>query len=140
MNKPRVGDCLLDDVPQIQRIAAGQLPQAVGRIGVHRADQRRRQQLGRSVGRQRRQIHPVELPEPPKLLHANGNRFVVTLGEEHLGHASLHDLVQHEHRQVVQQVRVVDTDHDRCGRRRRRQRFDHLAHQMQAVAAGQPRP
>ena len=57
-----------------------------------------------------------------------------------LADAPLHDLLQHEHRQVIEKVRVVDADHHRGARRRRGQRFDDLAHQVQTVAAGQPRP
>ena len=135
-----VRDRLLDNVPQIQGVALRQIPQAGRRIRLDRSDQCLRQQRRRSLRRQRLQVDPLELSELPKFLYSNGNRLVVPLREQNLGDASLHDLLQHEHRQVIEKVRVVDSDHHRCARRRRGQRFDDLTHQVQTVAAGQSRP
>ncbi len=135
-----VGDRLLDDVPQIQDVALRQPPQAPGGVRVDRAVQRGRQQRRRLLQRQRRKVDPLELAELPKLLYRNRNQLVVPDRQQHLRHASLHDLVQNEHRQVVEQVRVVHPHKDVARRRCRRQRVDHPAHQLQAVVADQPRP
>ena len=67
--EPAVGNLLLDDVAQIQNVAAGQLPQPAGGVRIHRSVQRRRQQRGGVVGRQRLQIEPVELADLPNLLY-----------------------------------------------------------------------
>ena len=52
LHNSAVGDLLLDDVLQIQNIAACQLPQPLSGIRIHRSLQRRRQQSGRFVQRQ----------------------------------------------------------------------------------------
>ncbi len=89
-----------------------QLPQAARGLRVDRADQRGRQQRRRNrptttaPGRPARTGRASTAPAQPAGI-GSSTRSV----SEKFGHAPLHDLLQHEHRQVVEQVRVVDTDH-----------------------------
>ena len=127
LHEPAVGDLLLDDVAQIQNVAAGQLPQPLSGIRIHRSVQGRRQQRGGFVERQGLQVEPVELATLPYLLYRGGNRFTVANGEHHFRRAALHDLLHNECRQVIEQMHVIDTHHHRgaggCGS----QRLDHPA-------------
>ena len=59
-------------------------------------------------------FEPVELGDLPDLLDRGGNRCTVSEGEYHLRGTALHDLMQHERRQVIQQVYVIDA-HDHLG-------------------------
>ncbi len=111
-----------------------------GGVRVHRSVQRRRQKRRRLVRGQWFKIDSLELAELPKFLYRNRNRLIVPQSQQDLRDVSLHDLIQNEHRQIVEQVRVVHTHHDGAGRRRGSQRVDHAAHQLQAVVADQPRP
>ena len=103
---PAVGALLLDDVAEIQRVAACQLPQTGGGIRLYGTAQRRFKQLGGLVGGQRLQVDSVELAVFPYLPHRVGDRFTVAYGEHHFGGASLHDLMQHKRRQLIEQMRV----------------------------------
>ena len=123
-------------MPQIQDVAPGQLPEAAHGGPLHRSGQCRGKQVGRVVNRKWLQIKPVELRVLPEFLYANGNRLPLTDREHQFGGPALHRLLQHEDRQVVEQVRVIDAEDDGCRRRHRCQRIDHAAHQMQAVGFG----
>ncbi len=138
--EPAVGDLLLDDVAQIQNVAAGQLPEAAGGVRIQRSAQSGRQQRGGVVGRQRLQIEPVELAGLPQFLCPSGNRFTVTHREHDFRGGPLHDLMHDERRQVIEQVHVIDTHHHRGARGGRCQRLDHPAHQLNGVGAIRLRP
>ena len=114
--EPAVGDLLLDDVAQIENVAAGQLPEAAGGVRIHRSAQSGRQQRGGVVGRQRLQIEPVELAGLPQFLCPSGNRFTVTHREHDFRGGPLHDLMHDESRQVIEQVHVIDSHHHRGAR------------------------
>ncbi len=131
--QPPVGDFLLDDVPQIQTIAAGELPEPLSDFGFHRAGQGRRQQSGGLLERELLHVDPIELADLPYLLYRSGNRLTVTQREDHLRRAALHDLMHDERRQIVEQVHVVDTEDDLAGRWRCRQRLDHPLQQLNRV-------
>ena len=62
------GDFLLDDMPQIQDVAAGQLLETTGGVGVRRPGQARRQQRRGVLRRQRLEVEPVEIAELPEFL------------------------------------------------------------------------
>ena len=84
---------------------------------------------------ERLQIEPVELARLPKFLCPSGNRFTITDGEHHFRGAPQHDLMQHERREVIEQVHVIDTHHHRRARGGRSQRLDHAADQLNGVGA-----
>ena len=91
-----VGDLLLDDVAQIENVAAGQAPQATSGVGLQRSAQSVRQQRGGLVGRQSVKIEPVELADLPQILCPSGNRFIVTHCEQHFRGGPLHELMHNE--------------------------------------------
>ena len=91
-----VSDLLLDDVAHVQDVAASELPESLSGIQIERPAQRRRQQCGGCVERQRLQIKPLEAATLPYLLHRGGQGFTVEYGQQHFGRAALHDLVHHE--------------------------------------------
>ena len=68
------------------------------------------------------------------------NRFAISQRQHQLDVLPLEELLQHEHRQFVEQVHIVDSHHDRGGIRSGGKRFDHTPHQLQAVAAGRACP
>ena len=133
--EPAVGDLLLDDVAQIENVAAGQLPEAAGGVRVYRSAQCGRQQRGGLVRRQRLQIETFELAGLPQFLCPSGNRFTIAHREHQLRGAPLHDLMHNECRQVIEQVHVIDTDHNGPTRGCGSQRLDHPADQLNGVGA-----
>ena len=135
-----VGDLLLDDVAQIQNVAAGQFPQAAGGLRIQRSAQSGRHQRGGLVGRQRLQIEPVELAGLPQFLCPSGNRFTVTHRDHHFRGGPLHDLMHNERRQVIEQMHIIDTHHHRGARGGGSQRLDHPADQLNGVGATRLRP
>src|SRR6185295_12942578 len=103
---PPVGDLLLDDVAQIQGVAAGEVPQPVDDVRFNRSVQGGRQQLGDLVDRQRLDVEPVELAALPYVVDLGGDLFTVAQGQYHFGGIALDDLVQDERRQFVQQLHI----------------------------------
>ena len=135
-----VGDFLLDDVAQVKSVPARQLPQPGSGVGIHWPAQRGRQQLGDLAGRKRLQVKSGELAAAPYLVNFGWNAFAFTDGEHDLGGLALHDLVQDERRQFVEQMDVVDTQHHSGTGRRGCHRVDHAAHQLKTVSAARPGP
>ncbi len=135
-----VGHFLLDDMAQVQNVAARQLPKTAPRFRIQRSGQCGGEQCGGLVMRQRLQIYPVEIVGLPKFLYPKRNRFTITDRQHHFRGTAQHDLMQHERREVIEQVHVIDTDHY-CRRRRScGQRLDHATDHMQNVVARQPGP
>lgn len=132
--QPAVGQFLFDDVAQVEGVAAGQLPEPVGGVGVDGSLQRRAEQLGAFLLPQRPQVQPVEGVVLPDLTDAVGDRVTVAHRQDHPGRAALHDLVQHERRQVIEQLGVIDDEERRTAGRGGGDRVDHPAHQLQTVA------
>jgi hypothetical protein len=56
------------------------------------------------------EVEPVELAGLPQLLNADRNRLTVAIGARQFRGGSLHDLVQNERRELIEQRHVVDTD------------------------------
>ena len=71
------------------------------------------------------EVESVELADLPYLLCRGGNRLVVSDREYHFCRAALHDLMHYESRQIIEQVRIIDTHNHLGGRRRGGQRLDH---------------
>ena len=104
-----VGDFLLDDVAQIKSVPARQLPQPGSGVGIHWPAQRGRQQLGDLAGRKRLQVKSAELAAAEYFVYLGRNTFALADGQHYLGGLALHDLVQDERRQFVEQMDVVDS-------------------------------
>ena len=93
-----------------------------------------------SAVRKRLQVQSLELAALPYLVYLGWNAFALTHGEYDLGGLALHDLVQDERRQFVDQMHVVDTEHHSGAWRRGCHRIDHSAHQLQTIGAARPGP
>jgi hypothetical protein len=61
-----VGDLLLDDIAQVQDVAAGPLPKPLSGIRIHRSAQGRREQRAALVGREWLQVEAVEAAHGPR--------------------------------------------------------------------------
>ena len=90
--QPPVGDLLFDDVAQIQRVAASQLPQPLPRSGIHEPTQRRGQQSRNFISRQRLQVQALETGTAPNILHRNGKRLPTTDCQQQFRCPTLDDL------------------------------------------------
>ena len=80
---------------------------------VDRSPESCRHQLRRFILREWLQVEAVQLATFPHFLYRWGNGLVVANGEDYFRGAPLHDLMEHERRQVVEQVHVVDTENSR---------------------------
>jgi hypothetical protein len=78
-------------------------------------------------------IASVKLASRPYLLYCGRNRLTVSNGEYDFRRAPLHDLMHYEGRQIIEQVRVIDTQDNPGGRGCRSQRLNHSPQQLKGV-------
>jgi hypothetical protein len=83
--------------------------------------------------RQRLQFQQLEIAVLPQRPDRIGNWFTSADGHDDKRRAAHHQLVQHERRQRIQEVRIVDSDHGTRAARSCRQRVDDGAAQLQSV-------
>ena len=79
------------------------------------------------------QVEPVERGGLPNLLQGSRNGCAIADGEYHFGRSSRNDLMHHKGGQVVEQMRVVDTDDHRRTLVAGGQRLDHPAEQADRI-------
>ncbi|CDQ45872.1 hypothetical protein BN1047_03772 [Mycolicibacterium neoaurum] len=72
----------------------------------------------------------------PYLADGIGDRFAVAHGQHDAAGAPLHDLMQHERGEIVEQMGIVDADHGRLTGRGGGHGVDDAADQLQPVTIG----
>ena len=105
-------DAVQDELAQEQRVAPGQLPQGLAAASVQRTSERRLEQP-LDVGA--RQLHELEqrtqlvLPQRPQRI---GHGLLVPYGDHREGLARGHDLMHERRGGIVEQLPVVDAEHE----------------------------
>ena len=101
------------EVPQEQRAALGQRPQPLRGGGVDRTAEHAGDQAGGLVDIQRKQVHPREVVVLPQGRHRVGRRLGAPEGDHDWCQPPYDHAVQDDGRVLVEQVRVVDGQHQR---------------------------
>ncbi|MBD2896564.1 hypothetical protein amrb99_55140 [Actinomadura sp. RB99] len=125
----------VDQVPQVERVPLGDRPQPRRVPAVHGTAEDRLQQPRRPRRGERPQLQPGQVPVLPQRGDHVRSRLPGAQREHAPRRAPLHQLLDDERRQVVQQMGVVDAD-DRAARARTRQDVRRPAHQLRGIAAG----
>ncbi|MCP9274992.1 hypothetical protein [Mycolicibacterium arenosum] len=88
------------------------MPQSLRGSVIHRSIEHRPQQGRGFRQRQGREGESGELADAPEVVCRRCSRFTVSNGENHRRRIALHQLVYDEHRQIVEQVDVIDSQNN----------------------------